>query len=176
MFDSNFKKWMDAPLSLGGKFSFLSVGSSDRSLPLLGELRGKYGSVTSLSYYITEVVNDYLCIAQAFYCISYPCVSVCWCLLCHYLNCLSVLSAGGETEWGCRVVGVDVCGQQVQPMVQLSVKESPTALTTLTLTPTQLHALVQGNTRLSVCLSLYIHMYSLLFHDCFIRNMRQLYV
>lgn len=61
-----------------------------------------------------------------------------------------VFSAGGETEWGCRVMGVDVCGQQVQPVVQLTVEESLSALTTLTLTATQLHALVQGNARLHI--------------------------
>ncbi|KAK3889903.1 hypothetical protein Pcinc_006125 [Petrolisthes cinctipes] len=71
------------------------------------------------------------------------------------------LRAGGETEFDCHVVGVDVSGGEVEgkqqqqqvevkPMIQLTVQEkehSPTTTTTtattLTLTPTQLNALVQ---------------------------------
>ncbi|KAK3851028.1 hypothetical protein Pcinc_042295 [Petrolisthes cinctipes] len=72
------------------------------------------------------------------------------------------LRAGGETEFDCHVVGVDVSGGEVEgkqqqqqqvevkPIIQLMVQEkehSPTTTTTtattLTLTPTQLNALVQ---------------------------------
>ncbi|KAG7160289.1 COMM domain-containing protein 4-like [Homarus americanus] len=52
------------------------------------------------------------------------------------------LKAGGDVNWSSRVMGLAVGGTQ-KPIVRLSLQNGPSTPTTLTVTPSQLHALIQ---------------------------------